>query len=301
MALPHNIPLPPEAAAAPAHALLQFSELRIPKELLELIPEFNGETKLLNLFLRKCEYIIEKYHGTVERNEFLMQYITSKLKGKAAALVSERGDYQTYTELKCLLVQHFGDPRSEECVALELESLKIKPNESYLEFCGRIQDTRAILLSKVNQSTSATLREAKRVIYNNTALNIFLYNLPEHMVRIVRLKNPDNLEVALEIVLEELNFQEQYNLRSKLLQNSRPQHSTSQPHAPGFLHNTFKQPAFQNQFRFGIPNQNLPRPNLPNPQLGLRPQFGYRAPVQWGYKPPAPAGLKPIQPQQFGF
>lgn len=72
-----------------------------------------------------------------------MQIITSKLKGKAAALISERGDFDTYDELKSLLVQHFGDPRSEDCVAIELETLKIKHNESYLEFqhfCSRIQD-----------------------------------------------------------------------------------------------------------------------------------------------------------------
>lgn len=101
---------------------------------------------------------------------------------------------------------------------------EIKHKFSYVksEFCSRIQDIRAILMSKVNQNSSLSLREAKRVIYNNTSLNVFLYNLPEHMVRIVRIKNPDSLEAALKHVLEEVNFQEEYNLSSKMLQH-RPQ------------------------------------------------------------------------------
>lgn len=106
------------------------------------------------------------------------------------------------------MIQHFGDPRSEECVAIELETLKIKQSESYLQFCSRIQDIRAILISKVNQNSSTTLREAKTIIYNNTSLNVFMYNLPEHMVRIVRIKNPTSLEDALKYVLEEVNFQD---------------------------------------------------------------------------------------------
>lgn len=291
---------------------------RVPKEVLNLIPEFNGETKTLSLFLRKCTYVITRYQGTTSRNEFLMQCITSKLIGKAAALISERGDFETYEELQALLVQHFGDPRSEECVALELETLKMKSNESYLEFCGRIQDVRAILLSKVNQNSSATLREAKRVIYNNTSLNVFLYNLPEHMVRLVRMKDPNSLEDALKHVLEEVNFQEQYNMRTKMLQN-KPMQFNFRPALP----------APQGQFKFGIPNQinnftqpnnlNFPRAPMPmqfKPQFnsGARPQFGFRPQVsqpigfrpqagQFGYRPqlqPAQGGFKP-QPGQFGY
>ncbi|XP_026744739.1 uncharacterized protein LOC113506077 [Trichoplusia ni] len=304
-------------STAEAVAAVPLPETTIPRDVLRLIPEYSGETNLLSLFLRKCKYVIERYQGTVERNEFLMQIITSKLKGKAAALISERGDFDTYNELKSLLIQHFGDPRSEECVAIELETLKIKHNESYLEFCSRIQDIRAILMSKVNQNSSLSLREAKRVIYNNTSLNVFMYNLPEHMVRIVRIKNPDSLEEALKHVLEEVNFQEQYNLRSKMLQH-RPQSSLLPSRDKGFVfnstnpkpiltqpplqyNNNFRPLANQPQFKFGIPNQNFVRPNMPNQQNGFRPplnQFGYKPPVQFGYRPPV---FGPKQPQQFGY
>lgn len=331
-----QIPLSATAAAGATPSVrsetpfpMQLPDSLIPQDVLKLIPEFNGETNILSLFLRKCEYVIGKYQGTSERNEFLMQNITSKLKGKAAALLSERGDLETYSEFKSLMIQHFGDPRSEECVAIELETLKIKSNESYLEFCSRIQDIRAILISKVNQNGSATLREAKNVIYNNTSLNVFMYNLPEHMVRIVRLKNPSTLEEALQFVLEEVNFQEQYNLRSKMLQHRPQGHqllpssekgvnlSSNNPKptftAPQLQHNYHRPSANPTQFKFGIPNQVFVRPNMPNQQIGFRPQlpqlwnkqpqqFGNRLQAaQYGYGPqPAQFGYRP-QAAQFGY
>lgn len=313
---------------------LDYPTPHIPREMLNLIPEYNGNTKTLSLFLRKCEFVISKYQGAANVNEFLLQSVTSKLSGKAAALISERGEFQTYDEIKAILIQHFGDPRSEECVAIELETLKIRNNESYLEFCGRIQDVRAILISKVNQSSSVTLKEAKRIIYDNTALNVFLYNLPEHMVRIVRIKNPTTLEQALSFVLEEVNFQEQYNLRSKMLQN-RPSITQQNIFKPSIPQNTqfkFGIPAFPtNQFKFGIPgnthnlfrpnNQyfgnrplntnafNQPRPTAPQFNNFTKPQFntntpfqptGYRPQIgQFGYRPQT-QGFRP-QPGQFGF
>lgn len=290
---------------------------QVPRDILNLIPQYDGDSKTLSLFLRKCEYVIHRYQGDADTNNYLIQSVTSKLTGKAAALISERGDYTTYVALKEILVQHFGDPRSEECVAIELETLKIKSNESYLEFCSRIQDVRAILLSKVNQSVPSPLREAKHIIYNNTSLNIFLYNLPEHMVRLVRIKNPNTLEQALSYVLEEVNFQMQYDLRSKMLQN-KP--TTSLPQ------NNFFKP--QNQFKFSPGNQPIFRPNNPlfakqfnNPYVPSRPNpfsqarqtsnFPYRTPFNYfksnnnnqpqptGFRP-QPTGFRP-QPGQFGY
>ncbi|KOB54715.1 Cytadhesion [Operophtera brumata] len=283
------------AAAAPVSA----SE--IPRDALRLIPDYNGDTKVLSFFLKKCEFVISRYQGTADRNEYIMQAITSKLTGKAAALISERGEFTTYTELKALLVQHFGDPRSEECVAIELETIKIKNNESYLEFCSRIQNIRSVLLSKVNQGVySNEVKKAKHIIYNNTSLNVFLYNLPEHMVRLVRIKNPTELEEALKYVLEEVNFQEQYNLRSKMLRTQ-----------PIFqLQNPNKFPLPERQFKFGIPHPQglLPKLGQNFKPFGFANQqgvFGYKSPN----KPQGPPGphqypndvtmrTAPMRPQQ---
>lgn len=271
----------------------------IPKQILELIPLYGGDKRQLNLYLRKCQYVIDRYNGDEEQNLYVYNVLTSRLKDDAAALLSEREDITTWSALKAVLTQHFGDPRSEQCINLELESLKINPDESFLDFCNRIQGVRSLLMSKVNAIDDPELKQAKSVIYNNTALNVFLYNLPENMVRIVRLKSPSTLESALSIVLEEVNFSEQYKMRNRMHSNSQSLNSGYKP--PQQLGYKPQQPlGYKPPQQLGYrPSQQLGY--KPPQQLGYRPpqQLGYRPPQQFGYKPPQQFGYRP--PQQFGY
>ncbi|XP_045450982.1 uncharacterized protein LOC123659860 [Melitaea cinxia] len=294
----------------------------IPKEILDLIPLYSGDKRQLNLYLQKCQYVIEHYNGNEEQNLYVFNALTSRLRDDAAALLSEREDIVTWSTLKTLLIQHFGDHRSEECINIELESLKIIPGETFLEFCNRIQGVRSLLMSKVNSIHDPDLKLAKSVIYNNTALNVFLYNLPENMVRLVRLKSPTTLEAALSILLEEVNFLEQYKMRNHIhgnsqIMGSRPSmtqqfdHKPSLPFYPQFnFNNSQKTPQIQGQGQLPRPSFGY-RPQLgfqsqqlgyrPSQQFGYRPsqQFGYRPPQKFGYRPPQELGYRP--PQQFGY
>lgn len=287
----------------------------IPKEIVQLIPQFGGDKRQLNLYLRKCQYVINRFKGNEEQNLYVFNVLTSRLTQDAAALLSEREDIVTWSDLKVLLIQHFGDPRSEACINIELESLKIKSGESYLEFCNRIQSVRSSLMSKVNLIDDPNLKNAKFVIYNNTALNVFLYNLPENMVRVVRLKAPATLEEALSIVLEEVNFHDQYNTRNRI-------HSNNQNTVPRPFHSPANN-QYNNKFNSVTPQNTQGRPTLlqtqpqrPHSGFGYGPQqfgfsprqptgfkqpqhFGYRPPPTFGYKPPQPFGYKP--PHQFGY
>lgn len=299
----------------------------IPNELYKILPCFDGNKRHLNLFLRKCEYIIDKFKSSELQNEYLMHVVTSRLTGDAAALISERLDIRTWAEFKELLELHFGDPRSEECLAIELETIKIKHSESHTDFCARIQTVKSVLLSKVNQISDQNLRISKTAIYNNTALQVFLYNLPENMVRVVRLKQPRTLEEALSIVLEEVNFYDQYQMRGKMLSsshNSKPQPSGTISTPQSFRFNLPPQPTGfwlprtqQNQsmkpnlgatpkFNFGVPPNrpfNMPH-NQSQGQFGMNkqnyvpPQFGYRP--NFGYRHPGYQQMPPMVPQQFG-
>lgn len=230
----------------------------VPREIAELIPKFDGEANLLNIYIRKCEYVIHNFRQSDSSAQelYLFHVITSRLTGKAAFLISEREDICSWQLLKDTLIQHFGDPRSEECVAIEMESLKIKTGESYTDFCKRIQHIRSILISKVNRLDDMLLKESKIIIYNNLSLNVFLYNLPEHLIRIVRLKNPRTLEAALEYVTEEVNFQFQYDSKNNIKRSHQNQLN------PSFLNNklTTPQTAFRTavnpfQNRFTMPGQ----------------------------------------------
>ena len=301
----------------------------VPSEMIKLVPLFDGDKRHLNLYIRKCEYIISRYAGNQSQNIYLMHTLTSRLIGDAAALLSERNDIDTWAELKQLLMRHFGDPRNEQCIAIELESLQIKQNESFLDFCHRIQSIRSVLISKVNEIEDAQIKASKVIIYNNTALNVFLYNLPEHLVRSVRLHSPTTLEDALAIVMEEVNFNTQYSMRSKLMSfhnnrpnslqnfkspttNSVPYAQTSAPKPISFVPKPM--PAINSKPSFGF---NPPtfgyRPQFNNPQFGYNPrlnaqQFGYRPQTNsqsFGYNPRLNAqqfGYRPqINNQPFGY
>ncbi|KOB73789.1 Cytadhesion [Operophtera brumata] len=93
----------------------------VPKEIVALIPQYKGDKRQLNLYLPKCEYVIERYSnpGREEQNLCVYNVLSSKLTENATALLSEREDVVTWCALKELLIQHFGDPRSEKCINIE--------------------------------------------------------------------------------------------------------------------------------------------------------------------------------------
>jgi hypothetical protein len=144
-------------------------------------------------------------------------------------------------------------------------------SETYLEFCNKIQHVKSTLIAKVNFITNAHLRQSKVTIYNNMAMNVFLYNLPEELLHIVRLKGCNFLETALGIVLEEVNFLYQYNSRIKML---KPQHFTHYKNDRNYFANdknlmpiqlNVVQP--QQPFKYGIPhNAQVPKFKFGIPQ-----------------------------------
>lgn len=265
-------------------------------ELIKLIPKFNGDYRQLNLFIKKCDFVLTHYRGDEEQELCNLHVITSRLNGDAAALVSERDDIINWEQLKIVLSQHFGDPRSEECIAIKLETLKMKTGERYLHFCNRIQTVRNNLFAKLKLIDDLSIREGKIKIYNNMSLNVFLYNLPEDMIRITRLKEPQSLEEALEIVLEEENFHKQYNMRNKSSQqgNKKPnnyyqgnQNKKVQPNLPQ-LNQNHTRPSYQ------------ARPNYQN-QTQFKPSFQQRPYYQNNQNRPSHQNQKPFTfyPKQY--
>lgn len=275
----------------------------IPKDILSLIPKYDGEENQLNLFLSKCDYVINgsTITGNHAQNLYLFHAISSRLTGRAATLLSDHPNICSYIALKEILTQHFGDPRSEECIAIELETTKIKHSETYKEFCHRIQNIRSSLFAKVNRLTDEGVKAAKMIVYNNTALNVFLYNLPEDMIRIVRLKGCVSLENALSIVTEEVNFKFQYESKNRLLKQTPHLQNIPkvQPLPQGFKP-PFNAPPNSN-FRFGIPQNN----SFGTPQnQGFRPTYGAQptrfTPPTHGFRFGAPANAMHAPQRNFG-
>lgn len=268
----------------------------ITSDILCIVPKYDGDEKLLNLFITKCEYVLSgsRIPGNLPQELYLFHALSSKLTGRAASLLSDNPNITTWEQLKDVLTQHFGDPRSEECIAIELESLKLKQGESYIQFCQTIQNVKSALFAKVNRLSDEGVKAAKMIIYNNTALNVFLYNLPEDLIRIVRLKGCSDLENALSIVTEEVNFQTQYNAKNKLVKQQPSSQNTLKPFlAPQGFRPAFNMMPQNNTFKFGIPPNNSYRFGVPQNQ-------GFRQPNRF-VSPQGQFGPPQNQPQRnFG-
>ncbi|XP_052748316.1 uncharacterized protein LOC113520986 [Galleria mellonella] len=287
-----------------------MSDLKlIPVEMLQIVPYYNGDRRLLSFFLRKCEYVYERYKGDDDQNEYVMHAITSRLTENAAAIVSDRDDLSTMEKLKQFLILHFGDYRNEDFTAAELEHLRINTGESYSDFCNRIRSALYVLLSKVNLIEDEKMRQCKIDIYKKMAINVFLYNLPMDIVRIVRLRGPGTIEEALGIVLEETNFYNHYNMY-KSAPIKYGINASSNPYSS----HGFKQPPSQG-FTFGAPQSTQGSVGFGAAQGNVNSLFGNSQPqsgalfgtakagpsMPLASQQPGPEKLETIQPTNFSI
>lgn len=75
------------------------------------------------------------------------------------------------SEVKALLIQHFGDPRSEVCIAFELNFEKFVM--ARICIFAKNQSVRSNLFSNVNLNEDGNMKQSKMIIYNNMVLNVF--------------------------------------------------------------------------------------------------------------------------------
>ncbi|KAJ8977651.1 hypothetical protein NQ317_017095 [Molorchus minor] len=176
----------------------------------------------------------------------LLKPSKNKLKGRAQNLIASRSDLTTWIGIEQLLKLTFGDQRDLQYLTHQLTTIRPNRNERPYDFGLRIQELRAITITRINNDFPAQeTRDLQIQNYNNIAKTIFITNLPIHTQTIIRMKNPASLEDALNFVLEEEEFQN----FAKLHQTSFAKHN------PMISQNI--QPNRNLQHNFGF-NQNQP-------------------------------------------
>nr|CAH7762868.1 unnamed protein product [Callosobruchus chinensis] len=249
---------------------------------IDTIPHFNGDNSTLEIFLEHCDHLIGTYTNANNQNDplnsFLIRAVVSKLTGNALALVGSRPEIRNWNELKILLRLSFGDQRNLDCLVQELIIMKPHKNESFFNFGQRIQKARSAIASKL---ISMNLAVAERTFqiknYDELCLKTFIRGLTGRVQDMVRLRNPDSLELAISYVLEEENFmlhqrQSGQSQNSSFTQNLQ---NRSQPQLPVQFSNNFNQPKIASfprypnispQTRNTFPSQPIniqPRQNMP--------------------------------------
>nr|CAH7763946.1 unnamed protein product [Callosobruchus chinensis] len=216
---------------------------------IDTIPHFNGDNSTLEIFLEHCDHLIGTYTNANNQNDplnsFLIRAVVNKLTGNALALVGSRPEIRNWNELKILLRLSFGDQRNLDCLVQELIIMKPHKNESFFDFGQRIQKARSAIASKL---ISMNLAVAERTFqiknYDELCLKTFIRGLTGRVQDMVRLRNPDSLELAISYVLEEENFmlhqrQSGQSQNSSFTQNLQ---NRSQPQLPVQFSNNFNQP-----------------------------------------------------------
>lgn len=180
------------------------------KEFLDMIPEFNGEQTLLSRFIDICDKLVRKFFNTRDlddfQNEYLLSSIRAKIKGEAAVNISSC-QIRTWIDLKTALLNTYSDKRDWFTLNIELTELKQNYNENVFDFYNRIQK---LLNLQVSYTTNhANANEASVLIgyFKKYALRILLRGLKEPIGHLLRAKNPEDLNSALNMLTNDFQFE----------------------------------------------------------------------------------------------
>lgn len=278
---------------------IMSTNLQLLKLYVDTITPYDGNPHTLNIFIENVETLIREFPSPDSQIiSFIFRAIISRLSGRALSLIGARTEFKTWSEIKNALILSFGDQRNLDCLVQDLITLRPLKNESPYNFGIRCQDARSSVISKLNTSD---MRPEEKMIYiknyNDLALKTYIRGLPHFLQNNVRLRDPDSLEKAMSLVIEEENFlYSQCQSHSLIRDNTRaPERSTIQkpltPSNPS-THNYLRPIYLPNatgshtmpQFRsnFNIPNRYF------NPNLQQSPNHGQNQPFNPQIRPNNP-------------
>lgn len=173
-----------------------------PIKYLNNIPQFNGNRNDLLTFTRLIDRIHPVLRGYDELSQLLFSdIIKGRLVGKAKEIIEINIQAQSWTDIKRVLENNFGEKKSCEELFDELRSVTF--NNTTVDFYNDIK----YRLRRLNNKSLLLLGEgeaANQVAINNqrSALHVFKNKMPEPMKTVLACRNPDSLESAMDILFE---------------------------------------------------------------------------------------------------
>lgn len=243
----------------------------LPMEILKLIPQFNGEPRKFPAFLEACDLITGQFYDTKNnsfQNAVLVSSIKSRLTDAAEALILGQ-NLTTWPELRRCLCRAFQDQRDETSLLQTLIGLRQNHSESAQHFHKRCIEIRSLLLARIAiDATTPEIRNHNIQKYNDLTLKVYLTGLREPLGTIIRTRNPNNMETALSLIIEEENIRylqgkpntlqttkQRGNIERPTMPMPQPRHAVQEKR-------TWNQPHFQ---RSGWHNfQNRPQSSRTN-------------------------------------
>lgn len=191
----------------------------------DMLPEYSGGSKNLAYFIKQVEMYIELLRKPEENcifNRLLFEKVKSKLTGEARdVLISS--NCNRWSELKEELLQRFGDPRSEELLAHDLNTCYQIHNQSYEQYYEIIKHKLQILLEHVSIRTpNRDIRISKENMYVQQALSTFKAGILEPYCSHLLNLPVNSLEQALYECRKFDNDKAQISFMNFMRQKSKP-------------------------------------------------------------------------------
>ena len=267
--------------AAPAFRNASISDI---KEYLEIIPIFKGEKELLALFIKESEKIITYFYDASApnnpRNDFITSRIRSKIQGEAALFLANK-TINNWDDLRASLICAYSDKRDDATLAVEIVKLD-QGNDSAFEFYKKIQKllNAQITYANLNYGVNNGLNSH----FERVALKTLLNGLKDPLGALMRTKDPQNLDVALNLLTN--TYQKETNSQktakpqfSKPINNFMPfsqsfavnnQRPIVQRNVP-FNNNFYRQQAIKRPANFGQAPNSQPFNNQQNNRNNVTP------------------------------
>lgn len=170
------------------------------KEFLEMVPIFRGEPELLSLFIKESEKIINYFYDVrapnSARNDFITSRIRSKIQGEAALFLANK-NISNWDELRQSLIAAYADKRDDATLAIEIVKLE-QGHDSPFEFYKKLQKllNAQICYANLNYGTNDGLNKH----FERVALKTLLNGLKDPLGSLMRTKDPQDLDVALNLL-----------------------------------------------------------------------------------------------------
>lgn len=170
--------------------------------LLKFIKPFDGSRDKLNPFISNCQsaYSLADKH----QKPILFKYILSQLIGRAETSCSIK-EFENFDQFIDFLKQQFGERKHYSHLLSELQECRQGQTEGVNQFALRIETCLAKLLTEIKISNPTKKKEiAGRVAaMEDLALHTFTVGLQPRLSQIIRCRNPDSLNAAINFAVAE--------------------------------------------------------------------------------------------------
>ncbi|XP_050303799.1 uncharacterized protein LOC126741437, partial [Anthonomus grandis grandis] len=166
----------------------------------KMLVRFDGTKSKLYDFIDNAESAIKLVKPDCKN--ILFAIILSKITDNAKVLIRNR-DFENWNELKTYLIEIYSEKRSLSQRQLELTSCKQNIGESVISYSNKVENCYIQLINSLDMDLAKEAREACVHLLKSQTLNVFITGLNRELGILVKSQNPDSLEKAISIALNE--------------------------------------------------------------------------------------------------